>query len=156
MKNTLLWLVVFTAVMLIPYTSSSAQTQDEDMYEPGAVWTMTFIRTGPNQADNYLNDLAKTWVSSMDEAKSEGLIEDYKILSGNASNEDDYNLILMIKNKNLAAFDPDKERDAKFKALDQKVRDKLGKEKFQAVVKNYDQIREMKGTKIMREIHLKK
>ena len=155
MKNTLLWLVLFTAILLTPYTSSSAQMQ-EDMYEPGAVWTMTFIRTAPNQADNYMNDLAKTWVSSMEEAKSEGLIEDYKILQGNASNEDDFNLVLMIKNKNLAAFDPDKDRDAKWDALNKKVRDKLGDEKFKAVVKNYDEIREMKGTKIMREQHLKK
>ena len=155
MKNTLLWLVLFTAVLLIPYTSSSAQMQD-DMYEPGAVWTMTFIRTAPNQTDNYLNDLAKTWVSSMEEAKSEGLIEDYKILQGNASNEDDFDLLLMIKNKNLGTFDPDKDRDAKWDALNKKVRDKLGEEKFKAVVKNYDEIREMKGTKIMREQHLKK
>ena len=155
MKHNLLWLVLFAAILLIPYTSSSAQMQD-DMYEPGAVWTMTFIRTAPNQTDNYLNDLAKTWVSSMEEAKSEGLIEDYKILQGNASNEDDFDLLLMIKNKNLASFDPDKERGAKWDALDKKVRDKLGEEKFKAVVKNYDEIREMKGTKIMREQHLKK
>lgn len=154
MRNTLSWSVLFAVLFLLPYSQLSAQ-QDEDMYEPGTVWTLTFIRTAPNQGDNYLKDLSKTWVSTMEEAKAEGLILDYKILSGNAANDDDYNLILMIANKNFASFDPDKDRKAKWDAIEKKVRDKMA-DKFDAVVKNYDNIRHMNGTKVMRELHLKK
>ena len=154
MKSTFSWSVLFAVLFLLPYSQLSAQ-QQEDMYEPGTVWTLTFIRTAPNQGDNYLNDLSKTWGATMEAAKAEGLILDYKILSGNAANEDDYNLILMIENKNFASFDPDKDRKAKWDALEKQVRDKMG-DKFDTVVKNYDTIRDIHGTKVMRELHLKK
>jgi hypothetical protein len=153
MKNTTFWLVLFAVLLCIPFTQLSAQ--QDNPYEEGTVWTLTFIRTGPNKADDYLKDLAKTWVASMEEAKAEGLILDYKILQGNAANEDDYNLILMTENKSLADFDPDKDRDAKWDAIEKKLKDQMG-DKFDTMVKNYDAIREMKGTKIMRELHLKK
>jgi hypothetical protein len=154
MRNTLSWSVLFAVLFLLPYSQLSAQQQD-DMYEQGTVWSLTFIRTAPNQDDNYLNDLAKTWVASMEEAKAEGLVLDYKILSGNAANEDDYNLILMIENKNFASFDPDKDRKAKWDAINKKVREEMG-DKFDTVVKNYDNIRDLYGSKVMRELHLKK
>ena len=153
MKSTLLWTLLFTILIALPYAEISAQMNDNP-YEPGPVWTMTFIKTAPNKGNDYLKDLAKTWVSSMEEAKSEGLIMDYKILQGNAANEDDYNLILMVENKNMASFDPDKDREAKFDAIEKKVRDTMG-DNFDKVVKNYDEIRDMKGTKMMRELHLK-
>lgn len=154
MRNTLSWSVFIAVLFFLPYSQLAAQ-QQEDMYEPGTVWTLTFIRTAPNQSDAYLNDLANTWVASMEEAKAEGLILGYKILSGNAANEDDYNLILMIENKNFASFDPDKDRKAKWDAINKKVREKMG-DKFDTVVKNYDNIRDLYGSKVMRELHLKK
>ena len=154
MKNILLWSFLSAVLFLLPYSQLSAQ-QEEDLYEDGSVWTLTFIRTAPNQEDNYLNDLAKTWAASMEEAKAEGLILDYKILDGNAANDDDFNLILMMEFKNFATFDPDKDRAAKWDAINKKVREKMG-DKFDAVVKNYDKIRDMHGTKVMREKHLKK
>ena len=145
--------MLLAALCFLPFTQISAQS--DNPYNRGTVWTLTFIKTGPNKADDYLKDIAKTWVASMDEAKAEGLILDYKILQGNAANEDDYNLILMTENKSLADFDPNKEREAKWDAINKKIKDAMGGS-FDKVVKNYDAIREMKGTKVMRELHLKK
>ena len=153
MKKAFVFCIFLVVWSLIPLVQTSAQ--DEDPYDQGTVWSMTFIRTAANHGDDYLKDLAKTWVASMEEAKAEGLIIDYKILQGNAANEDDYDLILMIENKSLADFDPNKDRQAKWDAIEKKVKDAMG-DKFDTVVKNYDAIREMKGTKIMRELHLKK
>lgn len=153
MKNTTFWAMLLAALCFLPFTQISAQS--DNPYNRGTVWTLTFIKTGPNKADDYLKDIAKTWVASMDEAKAEGLILDYKILQGNAANEDDYNLILMTENKSLADFDPNKEREAKWDAINKKIKDAMGGS-FDKVVKNYDAIREMKGTKVMRELHLKK
>ena len=153
MKNTTFWAMLLAALCFLPFTQISAQS--DNPYNRGTVWTLTFIKTGPNKADDYLKDIAKTWVASMDEAKAEGLILDYKILQGNAANEDDYNLILMTENKALADFDPNKEREAKWDAINKKIKDAMGGS-FDKVVKNYDAIREMKGTKVMRELHLKK
>jgi hypothetical protein len=136
----------------LPILQSSAQ--EKSLYKEGNVWSLTFVRTNANKNIEYINQLAKTWVASMEEAKKEGLILDYKILSGNAANEDDYNLILMIENKSLADFDPNPEREAKFDAIEKKIRNEM-KGDFQKVVDNYAQIRQIFGTKVMRELHLK-
>lgn len=153
MKNTFLWTVILAVLYLFPFQQISAQ--DESPYEDGTVWSLTFVRTSANKTDDYLKGLANTWVASMEEAKKEGLILSYKILQGNAANEDDYDLVLMIENKNMAAFDSDKEREAKFNAIEKKIKDEMG-DKYQTTITNYDNIRNLQGTKVMREIHLKK
>jgi hypothetical protein len=154
MKTTLFFSVLFATLFLFPFEQISAQ--EEDLYEGGTVWSLTFVRTGANKSDTYLKGLAKTWVATMEEAKSEGLIVSYKILQGAAANKDDFNLILMIENKSLGDYDPNKEREAKWDAINKKVKEKMGDQEFDTVVANYDDIREMIGTKVMREIHLKK
>ena len=154
MKTTLFFSVLFAVIFIFPFEQISAQ--EEDLYEGGTVWSLTFVRTGANKSDTYLKGLANTWVATMEEAKSEGLIVSYKILQGAAANEEDFNLILMIENKSMGEFDPNKEREAKWDAINKKVKEKMGDQEFDTVVANYDDIREMIGTKIMREIHLKK
>jgi hypothetical protein len=153
MKSLLFFFVLLAVLFLFPFERISAQ--EEDIYEDGTVWSLTFVRTGANKTDDYLKGLASTWVANMEEAKNEGLILSYKILQGNAANEDDYDLILMIENKNMATFDPNKERDAKFDAIEKKIKDKMGDE-YDVTITNYDDIRDLLGTKVMREIHLKK
>ena len=153
MKTTFVFCVFLALLFFIPFDQISAQ--EEDLYDDGTVWTLTFVRTGANKSDDYLKGLANTWVASMEEAKKEGLVVSYKILQGTAANEDDYNLILMIENKAMADFDPDEARDAKWDAIEKKVRDKMG-EQFDKTVANYDEIRNLLGTKVMREIHPKK
>ncbi len=140
-------------LFLVPYTRISAQ--EENLFDDGTVWTMTFIRIDANRDNDYLKGLSNTWVSSMEEAKKQGLIVDYKILQGPAANKEDFNLVLMVENKAMGNFDPDKEREAKFDAIQKSIKDKMGDE-FQKTVTNYADMREMMGTKMMREIHLKK
>ncbi len=153
MKTVLFFSILLAALFLFPFEQISAQ--EEDLYEDGTVWTLTFVRTGANKNDAYLKGLANTWVASMEEAKKEGLIVSYKILEGAPANEDDFNLVLMIENKNMASFDADEQRDAKFDAIEKKIRDKMGDD-YDATITNYDNIRVIMGTKIMREIQLKK
>jgi hypothetical protein len=153
MKTVLSFTFLFAVLCFFPFDQISAQ--EKDLYEDGTVWSLTFVRTAANKGDDYLKGLADTWVANMDEAKKEGLIVSYKILQGNAANEDDFDLILMIENKNLAALDPDESRDAKFDAIEKKIRDKMGA-KYESTITNYDDIRDLLGTKLMREIHLKK
>ena len=153
MKSLLFFSVLLAVLFLFPFEQISAQ--EEDLYEDGTVWSLTFVRTGANKTDDYLKGLANTWVANMEEAKNEGLILSYKILQGNAANEDDYDLVLMIENKAMADFDPNKERDAKYAAIEKKIKDKMG-DKYEMTITNYDDIRDLLGTKVMREIHLKK
>lgn len=153
MKTVLFFSVLLAILFLFPFEQISAQ--EEDLYEDGTVWSLTFVRTGANKSEDYLKGLANTWAASMEESKKEGLILSYKILQGNSANKGDYDLILMIENKNMASFDADEQRDAKFDAIEKKIRDKMGDD-YEATITNYDEIRELLGTKLMREIHLKK
>lgn len=153
MKTGLFFLVLFTVFCF--FSLDQVFAQDKDLYDGGTVWSLTFVRTKANKSDDYLKGLANTWVANMEEAKKEGLIVSYKILQGNASNKEDFDLVLMIENKNLAAFDPDKNREAKFDAIEKKIKEKMG-DKYESTITNYDEIRELRGTKLMREIYLKK
>ena len=154
MKGVLFFSVLFAVLFLFPFEQISAQ--EEDLFDDGTVWSLTFVRTVANKTDDYLKGLAHTWVASMEEAKKEGLIVSYKILQGAAANKEDFNLVLMIENKNMATLDPNKQRDDAFDAIQKKVQEKMGDKEFDATVTNYDVIRDLQGTKIMREIHLKK
>ena len=154
MKTTLFFSVLFTVLFLIPFEQISAQ--EEDPFEGGTVWSLTFVRTVANKTDDYLKGLSQTWAASMEEAKKEGLIVSYKILQGAAANKEDFNLVLMIENKNMATLDPDKQREEAFDSIQKKVQDKMGEKEFDATVTNYDSIRDLQGTKLMRELHLKK
>ncbi len=148
------FLSIFLLFCLFVGISEFTYSQDDDVYDQGTVWSLTFVRTGANVADDYLKDLTKTWKASMDEGIKEGLIVSYKVLLGAAANEDDYNIILMIENENMAVFDSNPERDAKWDAITEKVKESM-KGEFDGTVQNYENIRQLYGTKLMREIHLK-
>jgi DNA primase len=60
----------------------------------------------------------------------------------------------MIENENMAVFDYDPERDAKFDTIQKKVAESM-KGEFDSTVENYENIRQLYGTKLMREIYLK-
>lgn len=152
MKLALLYTFLFSLLFLFSTEQISAQA--DDLYKDGTVWTITFVRTVANKTDDYMAGLAQTWVATMEEAKKEGLIVSYKILQGNPANEDDFNLMLMIENKNLASLDPNETTDAKFDAIEKRIKDKMG-DKYQSTITNYEEIRKLQGTKIMREQHLK-
>lgn len=149
-----LFLSTALLVCFILGVSENTYSQNADLYDQGTVWSLTFVRTGANLTDDYLKDLTRTWKASMEEAKKEGLIVSFKVLLGPAANEDDFNLVLMIENENMAVFDYDPERDAKFDAIQKKVAESM-KGEFDSTVKNYENIRQLYGTKLMREIYLK-
>ena len=154
MKTMLFFSFLFAVLFLIPFEQISAQ--EEDPFEGGTVWSLTFVRTVANKTDDYLKGLSQTWAASMEEAQKEGLIVSYKILQGTAANKEDFNLILMIENKNMASLDPDEQRKAAFDTIQKKVQEKMGEKEFDTTVTNYDSIRDLQGSKLMRELHLKK
>ncbi len=144
--------ILLTVLFLFPF--EQIKSQSDDLYKDGTVWTVTFVKTSANKTGDYLKGLAGTWAASMEEAKKEGLIVSYKLLVGAAANEDDFDIMLMIENKNMAAFDPDEKREAAFDAIEKKIKDKMG-DKYEMTVTNYDNIRDLLGRKMMRELHLK-
>jgi hypothetical protein len=129
---------------------SLCPAQSDAPYTEGPVWTLTMVKTKTGMTDEYLKELAKSLKASLEEAKKQNLVLDYKILLGNPATPQDFNILIMVESKNMAAQDNARE---KFDPIARKV---VGTaEQQQAIqVKRLD-IREIMGTKLMREITLK-
>jgi hypothetical protein len=119
-------------------------------YTEGSVWQVSMVRTTPGFGDDYLRSLATTWKRINEEAKKQGLVTSYKVLSTNPAGPDDWNLLLMVEVKNWAALDGLPE---KLYAIQQKT---IGSEdaQRQLATKRLD-VRRILGVKNVQEIFLK-
>ena len=130
--------------------SSLCLAQSDAPYTEGPVWNITMVKVKPGMGDEYLKSLAKTLKLSLEEGKKQNLIVDYKILLGNAATPQDFDILVMVESKNMAALDNGRE---KFDPIARKI---VGTtEQQQAIAVKRLDIREVMGTKIMREITLK-
>jgi hypothetical protein len=119
-------------------------------YDEGPVWTLTMIKTKTGLADEYIKQITGTVKPVYDEEKRQKTILDYKIFNGEASNPHDFNILILVEYPNWAAFDTLREK------MDPIVAKVMGSEeqRTQMAVKRLD-VREILGTKTMREITLK-
>jgi hypothetical protein len=125
-------------------------TAQELPYKEGTVWEVELIRTKPGMTNDYLKNLAASWRKQCEEAKKQGLMLSYKILLGSAANKDDWDVMLIYEFKNMAALDGVGE---KWEAITAKF---IGsQEQVTAVYTKRSEIREVFGSKIVREISLK-
>ena len=108
------------------------------------------VKTKPGMDDEYLKGIAKTFKATLDEAKKQNLILDYKILIGEAATPQDYNILLMVESQNMAALDNARE---KFDPIERKVSGDSATQMANATKRL--NIREILGAKLMREITLK-
>ena len=149
MKITKRLQIVAVAVLSLGI-ASLCSAQSDAPYTEGPVWTVTMVKTKTGMTDEYLKELAKTLKGTLEEAKKQNLVLDYKILLGNPATPQDFNILLMVESKNMAAQDNTRE---KFDPIARKVVGTTDQQ--QAIqVKRLD-IREIIGTKLMREITLK-
>lgn len=144
-------LKAFTVSMLcFAFLAAGVAAAADRPYTQGSVWTVTFVRVKAGMGTQYLGDLANTWRLAMDEARKQQLIVSYKILAGNPSSRDDWTMMLLVEQKNWAAFDG---ADDKFDAILEKL---IGPDKKQVelMVKRSD-VREIVGTRNLQEIIFK-
>ena len=147
MKN---YLILAASAALFTMWAGLCPAQSDAPYTEGSVWQITMVKTKPGMSDDYLKGLAKTFKGSLDEAKKQNLILDYKILIGDNANPQDFDILLMVESKNMAAFDNARE---KFDPIAKKIEGTADQQKAIAV-KRLD-IREIMGDKTMREVTLK-
>ena len=146
--NKFLILIVSLAVSIA--SMGLCRAQSDAPYTEGPVWNVTMIKVKPGMGDEYLKSLNKTLKLSLEEGKKQNLIVDYKILLGNAATPQDFDILVMVESKNMAALDNGRE---KFDPIARKI---VGPtEQQQAIAVKRLDIREIIGTKLMREITLK-
>ena len=119
-------------------------------YNEGPVWALTMIKTKTGLADEYFKQITGTVKPVYEEEKKQKVILDYKILNGEASDPHDFNILILVEYPNWAAFDHLRD---KMDPIVEKVMGSAEQRKDMAV-KRLD-IREILGTKMMREITLK-
>lgn len=134
-------------------TSTSTSTTGSGSaapYNEGPVWTLTMIKTKTGLADEYIKQITGTVKPVYDEEKRQKTILDYKIFNGESSNPHDFNILIMVEYSNWAAFDHLRDK------MDPIIAKVMGSEeqRTQVAVKRLD-VREILGTKTMREITLK-
>ena len=119
-------------------------------YTEGAVWVLTMIKTKAGLSDDYLKSISQTVKPIYDEEKKQKIILDYKILNGDAVGAQDFNILIMVQYPNMAALDSLRDK------MDPIIEKVMGSEdqRRATAVKRLD-IREILGTKTMREITLR-
>ena len=147
MKN---YLTLAASAALFTMWAGLCPAQSDAPYTEGPVWQITMVKTKPGMSDDYLKGLAKTFKGSLDEAKKQNLILDYKILIGDNANPQDFDILLMVESKNMAAFDNARE---KFDPIANKITGNADQQRATAVKRL--EIREIMGAKLMREVTLK-
>jgi len=133
-----------------PMNTSKAAAGSNAPYVEGPVWTLTMIKTKTGLSDDYIKQITGTVKPVYDEEKKQKIILDYKILNGEASSPQDFNILILVEYPNWAAFDSLRDK------MDPIVEKVMGSEEQRrdTAVKRLD-IREILGTKTMREITLK-
>lgn len=122
----------------------------EKAYTEGTVWTVTMVKVKTGMADDYLSSLQANYKKLMEEAKKDQLVLSYKVLASEAANRDDWDLLLLVEYKNMAAFDGIEE---KFDAMSQKV---IGSDEDQKKIQmTRVEMREIMGSKLCRELVFK-
>jgi hypothetical protein len=119
-------------------------------YIEGPVWTLTLIKTKTGLDDDYFRQISGTVKPIYDEEKKQKIILDYKILTGDSHNRDEANILIMVQYANMAALDGLRDK------MDPLIEKVMGNEdqRRATAVKRLD-IREILGTRTMREITLK-
>jgi hypothetical protein len=93
------------AVCLFASVSQTGRAQDSAPYTEGSVWVVSLIKIKTGMDDDYIKSLKTSWQAVVDETKKGGYLLSSKILYGYAANPQDFQLVLMIELKNMAALD---------------------------------------------------
>jgi hypothetical protein len=119
-------------------------------YTEGSVWGINMLRVKSGRGDDYYNDVRISLKRQLDEAKRQGLILSYKFISTDAMGPNDWNMLLMVEYKNMAALDGLRE---KMEPIATRTVGPLSERRERALKRN--EIREVIGTKLGREIVLR-
>lgn len=142
--------IVFGVSITAPASAQLTVWEDYDISD--AIWSVTMVKVDPGAQDTYLEGLKSTWVAANEVAKSLGHIESYTIYANQAVAHGAFDLLLVIKFPSTAAVAPSRERYNEFMKA-------WGDENMAAsnrtVAELYNQIREIQGEYMIREIKLK-
>ena len=127
--------------------------------QPGETWNVgesvyrvVTIDLEPNVDAQYLNQMKRTWTNNMEVFKAEGLVEDYQILRSINNYDSDFDLLLIVKYKNLATLDSNPKNNKKWDKAQEKARKITSQDEQQQITSTFPKMRTIRDEKLMREI----
>ena len=133
-----------------------AHGQSDATITKGSVWEVRMVKTVAHSQEDYLARLNAFYLPVMRKAQEQGIIKSFKVLAGTASNEDDYDVMLLVEHVGGGFYDTDAARDAKWDAIEKEMVAAMGgAEKRKSFTAGLDEIRHYQGEKYMREITVK-
>ena len=133
MKNILLLVLTFSISNVFAEIWEDYEPSDQQIQ-------LTVIDVQSNYLDNYLVNLKRTWVRSVEVQKELGQIVDYGVYVSDGANSP--NVWLTITYENMAAMQQSKEKwDAVNAVLEEKYGD--DEEELDKISKGYEEIRTM-------------
>ena len=122
-------------------------------YEPSEQHIqLTVIAVESNYLDDYLVNLNKTWVRSMEVMKELGHIVDYGVYTSGTANSP--NVWLTITYENMAAMQPSEEQYNKVNSELEKRYEET-EDQLNTIAKSYEEIRKMVDNQIINRVKFK-
>ena len=147
--------VVFAAALglgTLAVLPAAAQLQPFVDYQiSDSVIEMTTINVEPGEFETYLEGLRATWFPANALAKRLGHIEDYAMYVNEYGDGDSFDIILVVEMADTSDLAPNRERYEAFMAEWGEQRNQQSERTVREV---YNEIREIQGTYLLREVTL--
>ena len=140
-------------LLVITFSISHVYSEIWKDYEPSERQIqLTVIDVQANYLDNYLVNLKRTWVRSVEVQKELGQIVDYGVFVSDGANSP--NVWLTIEYENMAAMEQTKE---KYDAVNAVLAERYGddEEELDKISKGYEEIRRMVDNQRINQVNFK-
>ena len=140
-------------LLVITFSISNVFAEIWKDYEPSKRQIqLTVIDVQANYLDNYLVNLKRTWVRSVEVQKELGQIVDYGVFVSDGANSP--NVWLTIEYENMAAMEQTKE---KYDAVNAVLAERYGddEEELDKISKGYEEIRRMVDNQRINQVNFK-
>ena len=140
-------------LLVITFSISNVYAEIWKDYEPSERQIqLTVIDVQSNYLDNYLVNLKRTWVRSVEVQKELGHIVDYGVYVSDGANSP--NVWLTIEYENMAAMEQTKE---KYDAVNAVLAERYGDddEELDKISKGYEEIRRMVDNQRINQVNFK-
>jgi hypothetical protein len=141
-------LSTFVAVLLL--VAVSAYGQVHKYFTPGSVWGVTMIRIHPGMDQAYLEYLDTQLKKESDISMKNGFMKSYKILRSQGD-DGKWNMLLLREYDSFASLEKNEEKADEVLRQGTGIDDQKGMQGYM----DRSKIREVVGTKFMREVILK-
>ena len=140
-------------ILISLFTLTALFAQAGETWTVGeSVYQISTIDLEPNVDPQYLNQMKKTWGNNMEVFVEEGIVEEYHIFQSVNQYDGDFDLLLMVKYKNLAILDSNKKNNKRWDDAFAKARKKLSQDKTDQITATFPKMRTILDQKMMREI----